>query len=539
MSLNVKTEEMKKMKGKTILSLAIALSMLASMMPLVAVRAQPMWWEVVFENGMNTITKTFGSSFVATVKIHNAPASVQWVCDIEWNPTVLDILLDTDVVEGPWLKGSPARATMFLVKPINHVAGNIPEITDLLMVAGTSSGDGDLMYITFKAIGFGDSPVTITDPKVLDEFGTETPPAYVINGDVLVPTPPPTPPVAHFTPDDGTMFFVGDTIALDGSASEDGIDTWPVPPGAENEPITDWQWDIDYGNDGSIDLTLHGETNSFVCPGPGLVGITLTVTAPDLTPPTQTYVDHDSEKHVINQITIPVGPSDDVYTDRGGTGPLGTYPFGWSDAYGPQEMVTAYCKVTYNDEPVEYKPNAFELIDPNGVTRDYRVAFTGADGIATVTFRIPWEGSNAEDLFGVWSIVSTVDVAGTIVTDTVKFKFGYILSIRGIEVLGSPLYKGEVLTVNVDIQSISMAYYDVLLTIVAADECGVPVGLATDAFSVWPEDGMSLGNTITIPTWAFVGTGTLYVNLFTKAPSAGGVAYCPERTAIWILLKTP
>jgi len=528
------------MKGKAILSLAIALSMLLSVIPLAVVRAQPQTWEVVFvDNGLNTITKAYGDVFTVKFMIHNAPASVQWVCDVEWDPAVLDIIHDTDVVEGPWLKA--IGATMFLVKPIDHVGGTITEITDLLMVSGSASGDGELMDITFKAIGFAPSGshIVITDAKVLDSDGNEHPAASVTDGVVTIPVPSPTAPKAHFTPVDGAMFYVGDVIALDGSGSSPGIDTWPIPPGAENEPITDWQWDIDYGNDGTIDLTLHGVTAQFTCTGPGLVGITLTVTAPDRTPPTLTYVDHGSEKHVINQVTKPVGPNDDVYTDRGGIGPLGPYPYGWSDAYGPQEMVTAYCKVTYNDEPVEYKPNAFELIDNNGVTRDYRVAFTDASGIATVTFRIPWEGSNAESEFGVWSIVSTVDVAGTIVTDTVKFKFGYILSIGSITVHNSPLHKGETLSIDVYIHSISMVSYQTLLTIVAADECGVPVGLTTASISVWPEDGTVLGNTITIPSWAFVGTGTLYVNLFTKAPSAGGVAYCPEQTALWILLKTP
>lgn len=526
-----------KMKGKTILSLAIALSMLVSVMPLVAVRANGLAFEIVFANGLNEITEAYGSSFVATLRIHNSPAAYMWVCDLHWDPAVLDILdADLDVLEGPWLKGTPIpRSTMFMAKPVNHTFGEISEIMDMLMVAGTSSGDGDLAYITFKAVGFGDSAVTITDPKVLDEASNEYP-AAAINGLVHVPAPPATPPQAHFTPVGGAMFFVGATIALDGSASTDGIDTLPA---VHSCPITEWKWEIDFGNDGTIESTLYGETNSFDCTGPGSVGITLTVTAPDPTPPTAvSYVDHDSEKHVIMQVVVPLGPADDVYTDRGGQGPLGAYPFGWSDAYGPQELVTVYCKLTYNDEPVENKPNAFEMIDPNGVTRDYRVAFTGPDGIATVTFRIPWEGSGAEDLFGIWSIVSTGDIAGVIVTDTVKFEFGYILSIRGIEVLDSPLHKGEIMTINVDIKSISMSYYDVFVTMVAYDECGVPIGLTTDAFSVWPGDGQSLANTITIPSWAFVGTGTIYVNLFTAAPSLGGIAYCPEGNAIFVILKT-
>jgi hypothetical protein len=265
----------------------------------------------------------------------------------------------------------------------------------------------------------------------------------------------------------------------------------------------------------------------------------LTVTAPDPTPPTAgSYIETNSEKHVIMQVTPAVGPAIDVYTEKGGKGVGGDYPFGWSDAFGPQEEICVYAKVTYNDEPVEYKPVAFEVIDSNGTSRDYRTAFTNASGIAEVCFRIPWEGSDAELMFGDWSIVGTVDVAGQTVTDTVYFRFGYILSIRGITVTGSPLHKHESMTIDVDIKSISMTSKNAFLTIVAYDECGVPIGLASNGIIVDPEDGMQLGYTITIPSWAFVGTGTVYVNIFTAQPHVGGVPYCSEDSTIFIILNS-
>jgi hypothetical protein len=34
-----------------------------------------------------------------------------------------------------------------------------------------------------------------------------------------------------------------------------------------------------------------------------------------------------------------------------------------------------------------------------------------------------------------------------------------------------------------------------------------------------------------IPSWAFVGMGTVYVNVFDKAPQLTGVPYCPEASA--------
>jgi hypothetical protein len=411
------------------------------------------------------------------------------------------------------------------------------------LVAAKASGSGYLCSITFHAIKPTPQPteIIIWKPNLEGE-------SYLLNVDVLVEftpingfvtilPPPATKPNAEFTPPPPTQFTVPVDVTLDGSASTDGYDTLPAPGHAC--PITDWKWDIDFGNDGSIEDTVHGEVVVYHFDNPGIVGITLTVYAPDPTPPSAPdYVDTDSEKHVIMLLTPVVGADIDVFTDRGGEGKLGPYPFGWSDAYGPQEEVHVCAKVTYNGEPVEYKPVAFEIIDPNGKTRDYRSNFTDANGITCVTFRIPWEGSNAKDLFGNWSIVGTVDVAGAVVSDTVMFKFGWILEIRGITVIGSPLHKGETMTIDVDIKSISMNPKDTFITVVAYDECGVPIGLAKSDFTVDPEDGLAQGFTITIPRWAFVGTGTIYVNLFTAAPSAGGVPYCPEKTAIFIILKT-
>jgi hypothetical protein len=269
------------------------------------------------------------------------------------------------------------------------------------------------------------------------------------------------------------------------------------------------------------------------------------VTAPDPTPPTANgYVPTDSETITILQVAPSLGPAIDIYTTRGGTGIFvdaedGPYPYHWSDAYGPQEEVCVYAKVTYNDEPVEYKPVVFEVIDALGNAQDFRVVFTDANGIAAACFRIPWQGSDAEALFGNWSILGVVSISEIEVHDVVKFKFGYILSIRGITVDPMSLHKGETMTIDVDIQSISMTPHDTVLTISACDECGVPIGLAYALFTVDPEDGFSAGHTITIPQWAYVGMGTIYVNLLTNWPQYSGVPYCPEETTPFIVLKTP
>jgi hypothetical protein len=546
------------MKGKTILSLAIVLSMLFAALPLVSVKAvEQVKVEVMFENGKEEITKAPCTNFVVSINI-TLPAGVVidfWDMEIRWDTTTLELQHGTaaDVAEGGFML--PFGETDFGLQDPDNVNGILPDISNGFKSGGNAAGSGVLCTIKFHCKAVGDGWIDIYLPNdesyLLDQVGTEYNLVSIdvtTNGIVHQPPEAAKSPTADINaPADGSIVPVCNDVLLDGSTSTGGVDS--VPTG-EPCPIEDWMWMIDFHN-GTF-LELHGETTSFHCDGEGMVTITLTVYAPDPTPsppelPEHDYDPYDSHVHTIIQQAPSLGPADDVYTDKGGEGHFGDfpYPYAWSDAYGPQELVTVYCKLTYNEEPVEYKPNAFEMIDPNGVSRDYRVAFTGPDGIATVTFRIPWEGSNAKDLFGVWTIISTADIAGVIVTDIVKFKFGYLLFFNSVTVsYTAPLKKGEYMTIDVDIESISFTSHDARLTIVACDAAGVPIGLADGVLLGWiavDSEGSNVfsGFTVTIPTWAFVGTGHIYANLFTDFPHNGGVAYCPEDgTAIFILSKT-
>jgi len=529
------------MKGKTILSLAIVLSMTLAVMPLVAVKAVPTaTMEIVFENGLHSITKNVCNNFVVTLVIKNAPPVTQWIVEITWDPAVLELVhappSKVDIHQGNFL--SSVGSTVFLIK--TPELGRIPEITCATLGLETNSGNGTLATIDFHAKAPGDSPITLVRHLLLN--GMTPVPCDKVDGQVHVPTPPPTRPNAEFEPEDGTLITVCTDVVLDGSASTPGYDTLP-PPG-ETCPITEYKWEIDIGNDGTIEYTKYGVTSWFKPELPALlfqVGITLTVIAPDPSPPTDPrYVDHDSEKHMI-LVQWPCGwPwAFDVYTERGGRGgPLGPYPIGWSDAFGPQEEITIYALITHYKEPVEYKPVAFEIKDPNGTTRDYRTAFTNASGIANTTFRIPWEGSGAEALFGDWSIIGIVDVAEIILSDICKFRFGYIVSIRNILMSGLLFKKGQNLGVAVDIKNIAYTSKSVFVTIVLHDECNVPIGLQTIDFTVDHDDGVTSMSTLTIPDWAFVGSGKVYINIYNKPPASGGTPMCPEGTAIFIIQKT-
>jgi len=549
------------MKGKTLLSFAIVLSVMIAIIPIGSIAAVPTPAMKIIFNDTGTTTydpaPPISTNFVVTLKIFDVPAvpgAIQWMARIRWNASLLDLV--GNPAEGTWLKN--VGSTTFLYK--NIVPGQIGEMTCILMVEGSANGNGDLAYITFHVHGITYDPagtwIEIYDSALVGSDGN--PMAHDrVNGQLIWHPLPPTPPEAAFTPPTCTFVYVGDTVDLDASASAGGWDTIPVP--GEFCPIQTYSWEIDFGNDGSIDLYLSQMQTSFICQGPGDAAITLIVYAPDPTAPATapTYAPyndpafrdaHNTETHVIHQIPKPIGPNIDVYTQRGGTGPgidpITGLPYGyhaaWSDAFGPQEEVTVYAKVTYNDEPVEYKPVAFEIIDPTGVARDFRTAFTDASGIATTTFRVPWQGSHAEDMFGAWTIVGTVDIAENKVKDICKFLFGYILSIIEVDVSNTPLKKGQFLGVAVDIQNISFDPLgkDAKVTMTLYDECGVPIGVAWDSITVAAEDGLTSIYQIQIPPWAFVGTGKVYVNLFDDWPNSGGTPYCPEGEAVFIINKT-
>jgi len=528
------------MKGKTILSLAIALTLMLSVMPLMTVKASPTSMEIIFND---TGTSSYdpcplpvGQKFGVTLHVTDVPdppGAVQWMVRISWDPAVLNITKKP--TEGPWLSQSGLLSTTFLVKPINYTGGQIPEMTCRLMEAGKTSGSGDLAYLEFKIVGFGSCWITIYESKILDPTGIDIPHTNV-NGWFAMPVPKPTPPKAVITtPTPDQYFYVCDTINLDGSNSVPGTATLPAPHSC---PITEWTWYIDVGCNGTDvhDFILTGSTNSFHCDAPVDVCINLTVYAPD---PQPEYWPYDSIKICIHQVVKPVGPAIDVYTQRGGE-----MPGAPSDAFGPQELVILYAKVTYNNDSVQNKLVAFEVKDPSMTVVVTRTATTNATGIATTSFRIPWPCTNATGLFGNWTIYGSVDIAETKVDDTCKFRFGWlieILSVKTTDELGiakTSFKKCTMVYFVVTIKNIRKISLPVTITIGIYDNCNVPIGIVVINMMVPPgESEVVVVIGIHVPKWAFIGLSTVYVNAYTKMPQLCGVPYCPEVPATITLEK--
>jgi hypothetical protein len=108
----------------------------------------------------------------------------------------------------------------------------------------------------------------------------------------------------------------------------------------------------------------------------------------------------------------------DVYTQypypNGGQGPnMPSHPF------GPQDEVLLFALVTYSLAPVENKMVTFTIIDPSQKILSIRTAASNRSGIASISLRLPWP---AQNVFGNWSVLGTVDIANEVCKDTLTFE---------------------------------------------------------------------------------------------------------------------
>jgi hypothetical protein len=102
----------------------------------------------------------------------------------------------------------------------------------------------------------------------------------------------------------------------------------------------------------------------------------------------------------------------DLYTQKGGIG-LGESG-GW---FGYGDLVTLQANVTYANWPQQNLLVAFQVLNPLNKTVLIFVNETDENGIAEVSFRIP----EIPESVGLWTAVSSVDIACEVVWDTLTF----------------------------------------------------------------------------------------------------------------------
>jgi hypothetical protein len=217
-----------------------------------------------------------------------------------------------------------------------------------------------------------------------------------------------------------------------------------------------------------------------------------------------------------------------------------------SDMFAPQQQVELYALVTYNEYPVQQKLVAFEIRHGDYVF--WREATTNVDGIAHVSFRIPWPCTNPEEeIFGKWIVIATVEVAEQRVNDTLGFWVWWPVQVLSIEPKQTTYVQrktgGDPLTFTVEYITYSMQEIPALITTTVYDELGFFIGsdkiLVTVGWGEYkyydylaceepPYISYTWDVSIPMPTNAVVGKGAAYANAFNDFPWNGGTPYCPE-----------
>jgi hypothetical protein len=224
------------------------------------------------------------------------------------------------------------------------------------------------------------------------------------------------------------------------------------------------------------------------------------------------------------------GPNWQFPAPYGGQGPNAPM-----DLVEPQSLVYLWANVTYTNSSVSSKNVAFEIQEPDGTVYAKYTAYSDANGVAGVTFRMPWSSTNPESLFGTWTVTATVSIADQLAQDTTQFQYDYLVQIWKVTTDAFQYAHGQPVSITINYGSCAIQTYPVLFVTSIVDSLGVTVGVATVSTKIGNATGVfneytnwTLTVALQIPEWAYVGTATVYTSGFDKEPTQGGVAITPE-----------
>jgi len=188
--------------------------------------------------------------------------------------------------------------------------------------------------------------------------------------------------------------------------------------------------------------------------------------------------------------------------------------------------------VTYNEWPVQNKLVAFEIRDPSGALIDILTAMSDEYGVATACFRIPWPCDDPESLFGVWTVIATVDIACIVVNDTMQFHFDYLVHWLDVSTDKDEYGHCENIKITVAFGSHSMQNRTVLLAVSVHDELNYPFGVAYMEVYVGGATFCTLKEyeyelEVHVVKWAAAGLATVLVNAYSDWPTMGGSPWAP------------
>jgi hypothetical protein len=385
---------------------------------------------------------------------------------------------------------------------------------------GTSQPTGTYS-ISANAASGGATIATATSSYAVTATSTSTP----------TPTASPSPttnqlthgPTAIISTQNATTFSTGEPIILDGSSSSSGYDA----QNAQSCPITYCTWLVQYPS-GQIFGAYSGTTISIVVNNETWLLVTLIVTANDVnTSPDPQYTNTSSASIWIN-----VEPSQLLTKIVVSTNKVGTAPNPPGGLFGPQDLVQLYAYVTFNKGVQGNEQVSFTVTSPNGTVMSVGTAFTNSSGYAYQDFRRPNVGTTN---FGIWTAIASVDINQIVATSTIAFEYNYTVMIVGIK-MPATVDRQSSMTINVATQNTNNLTFASTVTITIYDQNDVLIGSYQTVTSETASSSQ-ISATFTIPSWAFVGEATVYVNVLSSNPLSGGVPLCPEKTANFLILS--
>ncbi len=208
-----------------------------------------------------------------------------------------------------------------------------------------------------------------------------------------------------------------------------------------------------------------------------------------------------------------------------------------SDAFEPQELVYLRALATYNDGPERNMLVAFQVNGPVNAFENVSIVGAGTTndtGFAEFSFRIPWPSSRAEEIiFGQWSAIATVNIAGDVVVDTLTFKVGWIVRVTELTTLNfhlnpqSVFARQDTVVFNMTVENIARIDKFATIKVDVEDSEKNPI-IHIEMESMFFPPGKSVVQTYSqIPVSARVGLANVSAAAFTAPPESGGRLYSP------------
>jgi hypothetical protein len=229
------------------------------------------------------------------------------------------------------------------------------------------------------------------------------------------------------------------------------------------------------------------------------------------------------------------GAAIDLYTEKTPFNGMGANES--SDAFEPQELVVLHALATYNGYPVQQKDVAFQVNGPPNPFQNITIfgsGRTGETGLTTFSFRMPWPSENAESIvFGEWTAIAVVSIAGQDAVDTLTFRVGWIIRITEIATLNSLLEPQSVFTrenqivFNLTVENIALTAKSATITIDVQDSKQHPIIHVQMDGMVFQPGRNNVKAHSQIPISADSGLANVSAAPFTAPPESGGRLYSP------------